>query len=1137
MKTLNEKLYEYLMNACKPINIGDILNDKEFSKVPQRLIGSKLLAIHSEGLANYYIKDGKMYFTTDLSQGRGMIGSQSFISSLSGVASNPLLGLFSAALRAFPEVGDAKTDAELNAIQFTSKCRCDTYEIAFPSNHVGKIAPDNDETLAHDFVADYSGGPISKMTISTDLSEQEWSREARAEVTRMGLTSYIDNLAGFLRAPGEYVTDTAYAFYLPIAPSCNIQIVRPDGRQDLRIDWNFGDRLPSKSVAINFFERWIDTYRYIGGKQYAKPWTLDFDKVLKKNPSAQMQKQILAEIETAIDKAASDQAVFIFCATSEEVVKKPTKFLHNSRCILQRAAKLADEFIDCMTRVITFYLSENVSDDFLFELCVCGEKAMNMAVTLAAEVNVGTDEATVRVQEFPSRAYDYADFVIKQVLSIKSIDSQAKEDAKEIHRCFKELYDAVNKESDENFDFDIKGKTLVAYLGTAEDVTVPENVSTIGFGAFKNVTQLKTVTIGAGVTEIGGFAFCGCSNLKTVKILGDPTLQGILGDGSFTVQAYKGTEVEKYCNQCKLKFEALPEDDTPLIKIDSSGAYTYEGFMFPKVFGCKATSEFNSLEKKEWEENKGPSNMKFAIISTDKPISQSAGARFSLSAGDSVKTSGDGIGQVMHLEQMASTKTFHDKYSTVKADGGKVVVRYDVLSTRENDGVRCTTYLFAVASDDAIMPMFMTFNGNHSPKQQQAALESYAREIVTTKSYYEKVKKEQERAKQKRIAEEKEEAEKKAKQQAKTNKPIVKQYLAQIDEYKKSVEAVVKKRKSEQQGIIQKEIKQLEDEKQSHKEALAKLGLFAFSERKAEKAEIARIEAKIAEISTPEHAAEQAKIIENCGNSAFEAYKEDVEDFLAKKYNMPYKQKEVRKKIDIKAVNKKECDAMAADGKSLLTDYKKSNNLLELALLKVMYEDEKGLYKIYLITDLEDMLKDAGEIDVESISYQKLASILNSLVKDGFIIKQEIRRRLYYSLAVGEQKEKVAMRLKGLPMLEKQPKYVENEYYASLKCPSLPSKKALSKKIEKKLKSEAKSREEKRIREEEARKEAKRQLAQGRKEIFKFLFVAVLIITAIIMWFVIAVELDSEFMFVSGAFVLCLIIALIIEYLRFALKP
>lgn len=460
-----------------------------------------------------------------------------------------------------------------------------------------------------------------------------------------------------------------------------------------------------------------------------------------------------------------------------------------------------------------------------------------------------------------------------------------------------------------------------------------------------------------------------------------------------------------------------------------------------------------------------------------------------------------------------------------------------MLSTRENDGVRCTTYLFAVASDDAIMPMFMTFNGNHSPKQQQAALESYAREIVTTKSYYEKVKKEQERAKQKRIAEEKEEAEKKAKQQAKTNKPIVKQYLAQIDEYKKSVEAVVKKRKSEQQGIIQKEIKQLEDEKQSHKEALAKLGLFAFSERKAEKAEIARIEAKIAEISTPEHAAEQAKIIENCGNSAFEAYKEDVEDFLAKKYNMPYKQKEVRKKIDIKAVNKKECDAMAADGKSLLTDYKKSNNLLELALLKVMYEDEKGLYKIYLITDLEDMLKDAGEIDVESISYQKLASILNSLVKDGFIIKQEIRRRLYYSLAVGEQKEKVAMRLKGLPMLEKQPKYVENEYYASLKCPSLPSKKALSKKIEKKLKSEAKSREEKRIREEEARKEAKRQLAQGRKEIFKFLFVAVLIITAIIMWFVIAVELDSEFMFVSGAFVLCLIIALIIEYLRFALKP
>lgn len=1109
MKTLNEKLYEYLVNAGKPINIGDILNDKEFSNVPQRLIGNGLLAIRGEGSANYYMKDGKMYFTTDLSQGHAMIGSQSFISSLSGVASNPLFGLLSVALKVFPEVGDAETDAALDAIKFTSKCKCDSYEIAFPSDPVKKIAPNNNETLAHDFVADYNSGPISKMTARTELKEEyELTRDARAEFIKYGLICYINKIAKCLCEPEEYVTDTAYALCLPTAPYCTIHIVRPDGTQVLRIDWNFAGKLPSKKAVMEFLRRWIDTYKYSASKQYIKNWGFDFDKVLKKQPNAQMRKQILKEIKTTIDKTVTEVSVFLLCATSEKAVKRPTAFLYNSRRILEKAAKSADELINCMTKIITFYSSENVSDDFLLELCSYGKMIALMLGNLVAKVNVGNapyysddnsdGETVVYVRAIPSHLCDYVDFLAEKTLNIKSADSDTKTEIKKLQQYIKEIYDAENEEPDYNSEFEISEKTLVTYLGAAEDVTVPQNISSIGDAAFKNVRQVKTVTFGANVTAIGSFVFDGCSDLKTVKILGDPTSIGFFGNKAFTVQGYKDTEIEKYCKNNKIKFEALPEDDTPLIEISDSGAYMYEGFAFPKVIGCKEMNELDFLQKNELKENKGTSNIKFRIMSSDKSFLESSSARFSLSAGDPLRTSGDGIRQAMHLEQMSVTKTFHDKYSTVKADNGRVVVRYDAFETSENDGVRGTTYLFAVASNDVILPMFMIFNGNYSPKQQQAALESYAREIVTTKSYYEKVKKAQEQAEQKRIAEEKKAAEEKAKEQVKLNKPIVKQCLAQIDECKKSVKTVVAKKQKEEQESIQKEIEQLEAEKQSHKDALAKLGLFASSEKKAEKAEIERIEAEIAKISTSKYVEDQLEMIESCGNLVFEEYKEDVEDFLAKKYNMGYKQKEERKPLSIEDVNKKECDAMAADGKTV-TDLQKERNLLKLQILDFMYKGEQGKYQyLCLITDLEDMLKNEHGIDIESMNYQKFASIVKSLVKDGFVTSQEIRRRVYYSFTDTEQKTKVGKRLRGLPMIESQLEYTENNYYANLKCPKLPTEKVLSNKLDKKFDSKIKSHEEKRIEAEKAQKEAKRQENLKKKRNIKILLIAVLIIVSII---------------------------------------
>ena len=60
--------------------------------------------------------------------------------------------------------------------------------------------------------------------------------------------------------------------------------------------------------------------------------------------------------------------------------------------------------------------------------------------------------------------------------------------------------------------------TLTAYNGTAADVVIPESVTAIGSGAFKDNQTLRSVVIHEGVTIIGDSAFYNCDNLKEIDL-------------------------------------------------------------------------------------------------------------------------------------------------------------------------------------------------------------------------------------------------------------------------------------------------------------------------------------------------------------------------------------------------------------------------------------------------------------------------------------------------------------------------------------------------------------------------------------------------------------------------------------------
>lgn len=67
-------------------------------------------------------------------------------------------------------------------------------------------------------------------------------------------------------------------------------------------------------------------------------------------------------------------------------------------------------------------------------------------------------------------------------------------------------------------DFQMEGNKLLKYAGTAEVVSVPDDVKEIGEEAFAGNGYLVKVTIGGNVEKIDYRAFADCDNLRTVKV-------------------------------------------------------------------------------------------------------------------------------------------------------------------------------------------------------------------------------------------------------------------------------------------------------------------------------------------------------------------------------------------------------------------------------------------------------------------------------------------------------------------------------------------------------------------------------------------------------------------------------------------
>lgn len=79
-------------------------------------------------------------------------------------------------------------------------------------------------------------------------------------------------------------------------------------------------------------------------------------------------------------------------------------------------------------------------------------------------------------------------------------------------------------------DFQIKGRTLVKYLGTSPNPCIPDGIRVVDKNAFKDNNIIETVTLPGTVTRIGEKAFNGCRKLHTVNL---PCGLEAIGDYAF----------------------------------------------------------------------------------------------------------------------------------------------------------------------------------------------------------------------------------------------------------------------------------------------------------------------------------------------------------------------------------------------------------------------------------------------------------------------------------------------------------------------------------------------------------------------------------------------------------------------------
>ena len=302
----NEKLYDFLVSAGRPMTIGEIHKQPQFRNEDRRTISVALCSLAAENLVFRKLVDGKAYYSTDSNEGVSRNPAQLFIS---GVASNmnralrdaqnpelanlgnllnSLRELFGELVEDDAEDFEGSVDPHVFTYQEGRVADCGYYTIAIPDGFELEMGKDGRDFVAWLPDEDSKGCDDARITLFAgnllgdalaDMDERVKSAEmaaALAQATQWKVRTQSERFLGFSEFVEVPVSGEVGGSYLYNSSNYQLMLGLPVGLKQMRVLDN--DLLTDRDTYHQSVLDWVATLRL--KEPFAKEEELDSDAFL-----------------------------------------------------------------------------------------------------------------------------------------------------------------------------------------------------------------------------------------------------------------------------------------------------------------------------------------------------------------------------------------------------------------------------------------------------------------------------------------------------------------------------------------------------------------------------------------------------------------------------------------------------------------------------------------------------------------------------------------------------------------------------------------------------------------------------------------------------------------------------------------